>query len=107
MTQIEKATEIFIKEIKSTDAYRNYKLQKERIDRIPELSEKIDEFREKNLEFQNSEQSDEMFDKIDDFEKKYANFIENPLVSDFLTFELEFCRMMQQINLSITEQIDF
>ena len=50
---------------------------------------------------------DELFDKIEDFEREYEKFREDPLVSDFLAAELGLCRMMQQINMTMTEELDF
>ena len=41
------------------------------------------------------------------FEQEYMKFRENPLVEDFLRAELAFCRMMQEVNILITAEIDF
>ena len=44
---------------------------------------------------------------LEAFEREYANFREEPLVSEFLAAELAFCRMMQDINLHLTEAVHF
>ena len=44
---------------------------------------------------------------FEQFEKEYADFRENTLVSEFLAAELAFCRMMQDINLQVTEAVHF
>ena len=44
---------------------------------------------------------------MDAFEKEYEKFRENPIVDDFLKAELAFCRLMQEINMIITEELDF
>ena len=48
-----------------------------------------------------------MLQKSEEFAEKYQIFRENPLVNDFLTAETAFCRMMQEINLKITEGLQF
>ena len=44
---------------------------------------------------------------MDAFEKEYEKFRENPIVDDFLRAELAFCRLIQEINVMITEELDF
>lgn len=107
MKMIEQATAEFIAAIRQTEEYREYSIQKEKISRYPELKEQIYEYRRKNYEFQLLSDSDELFEKIDAFQQEYEQFREDPLVSDFLAAELAFCRMMQEINVSIIEGVDF
>ena len=71
------------------------------------LLEQINEFRRKNFELQSVEPSENMLDKIDAFNKEYESFRESPLVSDFLQAELDLCRLMQRIQMQLTEAIDF
>ena len=104
---LENATAEYVKAIKATEVYRKYCEQLERLKRHPEQYEKVNEFRKKNFEIQNTTQKDELFDKMDAFEQEYEKFRENPIVDDFLRAELAFCRMMQEINLTITEAVDF
>ena len=75
------------------------------MNQVPDLKAKIDDYRVRNFELQMSE--DNALDKIDQFEREYANFRENPLVSDFLAAELAFCRMIQDINTQIAEAMHF
>ena len=107
MIEIEQALERFIGEIKRTEVYKEYSRQKEKVSRFPELKAKIDEFRIRNFQLQSAAVGDELFDKIEDFEREYEKFREDPLVSDFLAAELGLCRMMQQINMTMTEELDF
>ena len=65
----------------------------------------IDDFRTRNFELQTS--GDCAFDKLEAFEKEYEGFRENVLVDEFLAAELAFCRMMQEINIRITEAMQF
>ena len=50
---------------------------------------------------------EELFHKIEEFEREYEKFRENPIVADFLAAELGFCRMMQSVNIKITEALNF
>lgn len=50
---------------------------------------------------------EELFQRIEEFEREYEKFRENPLVSDFLAAELDFCRMMQEMNNRVTAALDF
>lgn len=101
------ATENFVKSIKDTQIYKNYYCQLEKIKKNPELFQKVNEFRQRNFEIQNTTHVSELFDKMDAFEKEYEKFRDNPIVDDFLRAELAFCRLMQEINVSITEELNF
>lgn len=99
--------EALVNVIKSTEEYKEFQFQKEKVKRIPELKERIDEFRKKNYELQNLVQSDNLMEDVERLQEENESFLENPLVADFLSAELNFCRMMQDVNVRITEAIDF
>lgn len=105
--QIEEATKKFAAYIQESDTYKEYFYQREKIKKQPELYEKVNEYRQKNFELQNESDSDDLFDRMEAFEQEYAKFRENPMVEDFLRAELAFCRMMQNINVWLTAEIDF
>lgn len=107
MQALENALESLITEIKSTDIYKEYRKQLENVESNAGLMEQIDEYRRKRAELQNSDNQDDMFEAIDRFERENEKFRENALVNAFLDAELGLCRMMQNINLRITEEIDF
>lgn len=97
----------FVKSIKETEVYQRYNYQLNKIKEEPDLFAQVNEYRKRNFELQNASQVDELFDKMDVFEKEYEKFRENPLVDEFLTAELAFCRMMQEIDVFITNELDF
>ena len=105
--QIEEATKKFAAYIQESDTYKEYFYQREKIKKQPELYEKVNEYRQKNFDLQNESDSEDLFDRMEAFEREYAKFRENPLVEDFLRAELAFCRMMQNINVWLTAEIDF
>lgn len=101
------ATGRFVEEIKKSNIYKEYNIQKEKLKRHPELFKRVGEYRQKNFALQTDTQADELFDKIDEFEREYEQFRDNPLVDDFLRAELAFCRMMQEINGRMMMELDF
>ncbi|MGN0308120.1 MAG: YlbF family regulator [Lachnospiraceae bacterium] len=103
--ELQQALEQFLEAIKSSEAYKDYEYQKQRIKKYPGLSERINEFRKRRFEFQNYE-GDDLFEKIDEFEKEFNNFEEEPVVREYLAAELEICRRIQEINAAITDVID-
>lgn len=105
MNSLDRATDYFIEAILASEIYRNYRIELEKVRRVPELKEQIDEFRKRNFELQLNMDTD--FEKLDRFEKEYENFREDPMVADFLAAELDLCRMMQRINLRITAELKF
>lgn len=106
-SNLESATINYVKAIKDTAVYKKYYEQLDRLKKYPEQYKKVNEFRKRNFEIQNTTQKDELFEKMDAFEEEFERFREDPVVDDFLRAELAFCRMMQEINLYITEAVDF
>lgn len=90
-----------------TEIYRSYRVQVEKLKNYPELFEEINRFRMENFELQNSPETEDFFEKVEAFGKKYEHFRENPMVSDFLQAELDVCRLMQEVHVSLTDAIDF
>ena len=106
-SEIMEATKKFAAVIRESDTYREYLDQREKIKKQPELYDKVNEFRQRNFDLQNESDSEDLFDRMEAFEQEYMKFRENPLVEDFLRAELAFCRMMQEVNIVITAEIDF
>ena len=105
MSNIDDAMNQLIVTIKDSDTYREYLTQLEKVKQQPELKKQIDDYRTRNYELQTGK--DVAFEKMEQFEREYEAFCENPYVADFLAAELDFCRMMQDINIRITEAMDF
>jgi len=106
-SQMEAAGRNYVEAVKDTDIYKKYRCQLDILKKDPELYEKVNEFRRRNYEIQNTSRVDELFDKMEAFEKEYARFREDPVVDDFLRSELAFCRLMQELDLFITGELDF
>lgn len=106
-SEIIEETKKFAAVIRESDTYKEYLNQRERIKKEPELYDKVNEYRQRNFDLQNESDSEDLFDRMEAFEQEYTKFRENPLVEDFLRAELAFCRMMQEVNILITAEIDF
>ncbi|MCM1119390.1 MAG: YlbF family regulator [bacterium] len=102
---LERAVEGMIDAIKDSEVYRRYRETLAAVKQQPDLKREIDEFRRENYLMQSS--GDMAFEHIEKFEQEYSDFRENPLVADFLAAELALCRMTQQINLHVTDMLDF
>jgi cell fate (sporulation/competence/biofilm development) regulator YlbF (YheA/YmcA/DUF963 family) len=102
---IERSLQQLIADILASEVYHKYDMQRHLVNAQPELKAQIDAYRARNLELQTS--SATTLDQIDQFEREYAGFRENPLVESFLSAELAFCRMIQEINLRLTEAMHF
>lgn len=106
-TQMQEEIKKFAAYIQKSETYQEYLLQRERLKKQPGLYDKVNEYRQRNFDIQNETDSEDMFDRMEAFEQEYEKFRENPLVEDFLRAELAFCRMMQDINVLLTAEIDF
>lgn len=93
--------------IRETDVYQTYLYYREELKKQPELYAQVNEYRQKNFDLQNETNSEELFDKLEVFEWENRSLRENPAVDDFLRAELAFCRMMQEMNVLLTSEIDF
>lgn len=102
-----KAVDNLVEEIKKSNTYMEYDFQRDKLKKQPEIFNRVQEYRQRNFDLQNGSQGEDLFEKMDAFEKEYEEFLEIPLVDDFLNAELAFCRMMQEVNLRITTELDF
>jgi cell fate (sporulation/competence/biofilm development) regulator YlbF (YheA/YmcA/DUF963 family) len=105
MNDIDSSIEQLVTAILESDVYREYDEVRNHVNQYPELKRQINEYRRRNYDLQQNDSNN--FEKIDAFEKEFSQFRENPLVSDYLAAELSFCRMMQDINLKITDALNF
>ena len=102
---MERALDAYILEILHSPEYWAYAKARDRVKQYPELKARIDEYRRKNFEVQRCEEA--ALEKLEAFEREYGDFVDDPLVSEFLDAELAFCRMMQQNGNRIMEAICF
>lgn len=92
--------------LKHSKEYLRFKKAEARVADFPGLQEKIDEFRGLWYRLQSSTDVD-LFEKIDQVENDYMIFRENPYVQEYLASELAVCRMFQEVNWKILQNLDF
>lgn len=105
MNQVQEATETLIVAIKESEEYNRYQRAKQELKRYPLLKQQADEFRKKNYDMQNSRM--DIFEEADKLQREYAEVINHPVVREYLTAENAFCRIVQQINWQLIENLDF
>lgn len=104
-SSVEQSLDNLINTIKNDEIYLEYKKQLDLLRQDPELKRQVDDFRKRNYDMQMDGDLD--FAKLDSFREEYREFRTNPLVDSFLAAELDFCRMMQNINFKIIDAVDF
>ena len=92
--------------MKNSEEYVRFKRAEAKVAEFSGLQQRIDEFRSSWYALQNSGAPD-LFEQIDRVEEQYADFRENPYVQEFLAAELALCRMFQQVNWTIMQNLDF
>lgn len=105
--RVDAALKELIGAILDSPEYREFEQQVAVMKDYPELKSQIDAFRQENFAFQHSTDPDELLDKVDEFSGRYEEFRKNPMVESFLSAELDFCRMVQNINQEILEAVNF
>lgn len=105
MNQVQEATETLIAAIKESKEYNRYQRAKQELRGYPLLKQQADEFRKKNYDMQNSRM--DIFEEADKLQREYAEVINHPVVREYLTAENAFCRIVQQINWQLIENLDF
>ena len=103
--EVKDAVDNLINTIKSDEVFREYHKQLDLLRQEPELKRQVDDFRKRNYDMQMGGDLD--FAKLESFREEYREFRTNPLVDSFLAAELDFCRMMQNINFKIIDAVDF
>jgi len=105
MNNLDKATDAFVTVLLETEEYQTYARELARVKQYPELKAQNNDFRKRNYEMQWGGNID--FAGVDRFEAEYQAIRENPIVADFLAAEVDFCKMMQEVNLRITAAFKF
>ncbi len=105
--EVQEALKQLAQAVRDSEIYREYRRQSELVDNTAGMRAKINEYRARNFELQNTPGTEDLLDRMEAFERKYEKFREDPLVEAYLDAELAFCRMMQEIDVKLTEAVDF
>lgn len=105
-TKLEAALEQLVTAMKNSEEYIRFKRAEAKVAEFSGLQQRIDEFRGSWYPLQSSGAAD-LFEQIDHVEEQYSDLRENPYVQEFLAAELAVCRMFQQVNWKILQNLDF
>ena len=106
MNGLETAKQQLLDEIRGSKEYIRFEKARKRIEGHPEEKEAIDAFRSRSFSLSNSEDPLEPPSNMEDLAKERIRVRENPLSAEYLDAELELCRMLQDICLSVIQVID-
>lgn len=107
MNQIEEALGYLLEAVKNSEEYIRFQNIQEKVHKLPELEQQINGFRQKNYLLQNSHGTLDLYEQTDQMEQEYRKFRKNPIVEEYLEAECAICRIVQQINWTIIEELDF
>lgn len=101
MVQVRNELDQLLAAIRNSDVAQKYEEVRKKVEQDELLLQQINEFRRRNFELQQQTYPDQLLDIVDDFTQEYAKFRENPLVDEFLSAELAYCRMLQEVSAEI------
>ncbi len=106
MTDLTNLEKTVIDAIRETEEYKNYIAISAVVKKDPALYARLMELREKNFSIQQSNEED-LMDLMDALTNEYEDVINNATVSDYLSFEAEYCRLVQGFMHELTEGLEF
>ena len=72
---------------------------------MPVLKAQMDEFRKRNYELQNLTVN--VLEETEKLQQEFASMLDNAMVRRYLNAENAFCRLIQQVNWQLIEELDF
>lgn len=93
--------------ILNSEEYQGYIKSREILKTNKELYDKVNEFRRQNYFLQVEGEGNNLYDEMCKIQNDFAPVHQDSRVDEFLKNEVSLCRMIQQINKIVTEEIDF
>ncbi len=107
MSRVDELTSELAAAIVESEEYKTYVKCKEEISKNPQLFYAVNELRKHNFVLQNSVEVNDMYDEVVKIYDKYAYIRTNVVANRFLRAELSLCRMVQEIQRTLLENVDF
>ena len=101
------ATDRLLTATRNSEEFIRYQAIKEQAHGPPKPESQITEFRKKNYLLQNSQGTVDLYEETDRMENEYREFRKNPMVSEYLAAENALCKIVQQINWTFIEGLEF
>lgn len=102
---VKAAAESLVSAIRQSEVYQTYLSAKEEIMQMPVLKAQMDEFRKRNYELQNLTVN--VLEETEKLQQEFATMLDNAMVRRYLNAENAFCRLIQQVNWQLIEELDF
>lgn len=106
MNQIEEKTSALVQAVLESEEYRHYLEVRKKLKEDPAKERQVDEYRRHVYRLQNEQKDVDMFEEIDRLVQETASFRVEPLVEDYMSAELEVCRLVRYINGKLMESLD-
>ena len=102
---VKAAAESLVSAIRQSEVYQTYLSAKEEIMQMPVLKAQMDEFRKRNYELQNLTVN--VLEETEKLQQEFGSMLDNAMVRRYLNAENAFCRLIQQVNWQLIEELDF
>ena len=96
-TRVNASVDVLIDAIRDSEVFQEFQSAQKEVAKVEGLQEQIDDYRMQNYRMQQEYEGEELLRKTEEFTRQYASFREDPVVDRFLSTELAFCRMVQDV----------
>ncbi|MCI8327381.1 MAG: YlbF family regulator [Lachnospiraceae bacterium] len=93
--------------IKNSKEYQEYCTVKGEVEKDPEKKRRLNRYRTKIYDIQNESSPGDLYRRMDEIEAETEKFREDPVIDRFLESELALCRVVQEINWTLIEELNF
>ncbi len=107
MSEVEKHKKELAKAIVNSEEYKEYLRCRDILAKNVDLYRSVNEMRKQNFMLQNAEDVSNMFEETEKLRCRYEEIRNNIVVNNFLRAEMCLCRMIQDINRTLMNAIDF
>lgn len=107
ITRVDELAEQLAAAVLESEEYKNFLRCRTEIKKNPQLYQAVNELRRHNFQLQNSEDVVDMYDEVTKIYDRYAYIRTNIVANQFLRAELSMCRMIQDIQRKLLEDLDF
>ena len=107
MSRVEELTKELTEAITDSCEYKRFKEFESEVMKRPDLKRALDDFRRENFRMQYSEDTGDVLSATQELEGHFADIRQQPEVEGYLAAEMELCRMVQEICMSVVEAVDF
>ena len=106
MDGLDKAMDILLDEIKKSSAYTRFETARMLMEEHPEAKAKVDSFRSWAYELSNTDDPLDPPQQMEELAQERLRVRQDPLSAEYLDSEMDLCRMLQKICLSVISVID-